>query len=472
MSNQNDVIDVTVRIGEAPVGRAGFGVAICADAGGSMSERIRYYGASADVSADELSGAITAAQATHLRAALSQRKKPARVGAAKIAYAVAQVSTATVGGTIGDGFVYTLTVNGVDYVKTAVVPTDDNDAVATELRGLINADSSAAVVASGAGAAVVLTAKVRGVAFTVVSGATGTGTLVTVATTANSSISTELDAVLAESALWYGLHLVSRAADDIIGAAVWAESNKRLHVAQTNDAAVLTATAGNLAAQLKALGYEYTHLRWHSDNAVPQAFALLADRLAYDLDAQNAPAWGAVRLAGIAADDAQVSATAKANARAQYVGTYLSMYGVACTDSDADATRMASGLFLDERIIADWLKARCEENLAAFLIRENTAGRNVPLTDRGIASLGAVVSGTLEQAVTIAHLERVIDADTDLQVSPFLVLPSRASLTSGQVAARSVPISGGGLLSGSTARVTVVLDLTSDLDLLAQLAAA
>jgi len=94
--------------------------------------------------------------------------------------AVAQVDTVTVGG--ADDGTYSISINGVTYSFVAVSKTADE--IAQGLRDAINAGSEP-VTASGAGAAVVLTADVPGVAFTTALVSNPNTNMVLVNTTAN-----------------------------------------------------------------------------------------------------------------------------------------------------------------------------------------------------------------------------------------------------------------------------------------------
>lgn len=470
MANQNDVVNADVLIGGTALSRAGFGVALCADAGGSMSERVRFYESATVVATDLAAGDITAAQATHLTAALAQ-PKVRRVAAGRISLTpVAQVNTITVGGTAASGD-YTITLNGTEYTNTATVPTDDNAAIATGLRASINGGSDP-VTASGSGADIVLTADVAGVAFVIGELAAPSGaTLTNVATTANVNVSTELDALKAASAEWFGLHLVSRTTANILAAAAWAENSGKLHVAQTSEAAVLASGSADVASQLKALGYARTHLRWYSVDATPMAFALLANRLAIDLETQAAPGWGTVRLSGVTADDAAISDTAKSIARSKRAGLYLTLFGQAATDSNAGGQRMSNNDFIDARILADWLAARITEDTAQLMLSLASLGKRIPYTDLGFAQLGTVAIKRMRQGIDLGHFEEAVD-DQDAQISPYLTLPSRASLSAGQVGERAYAYSCGALTAGGVSTVQINGVLTDDLSLLAQLAAA
>lgn len=465
-TNQNDNINAQVSIGGTLLSRAGFGTAIVADAA-PMAERIRYYQDAASVAADLADSQITAAQAAHLIGALQETPRPARVGAARISTtAVAQVVTVTVGGTatVGD---YVITINGDAYAYTAEA-LDANADIGEGLRTELAAADG--VTITGATTSIVITADVAGTAFTVAVSAPTPGTLTPVTTTANVSIATELSAVADADGDWFALHLVSRNAAAILAASAWAESARKFHLAQTSDADVLASGSGDIASQLKALGYKYSKVCWYSVDATPFAFKAIAKQLTSSPDTETIPAFGAMQLVGLTVDDANISTTGKLNARAKYVLTYLSLLGVPATDSSAGATRMASGDFVDERIIASWLEARLNENLALQLLNLRAAGRKVPYTDRGFAQLGATARALLERGIELGHFEEAVDPATDARVSPYVLLPTRASVPQSQVEARDFSFEAGALFAGAVASVGLTVTVSSDLELITSLA--
>lgn len=464
MATFDDVIQVSVLTDAAPVGRAGFGVAIVCD-GASMSERVRYYTNPSDAATDQTAGEITAAQLAHIQAAFAQNPRPARVGAGRTSFSdVAQVNTVTVGGTAVTG-TYTIPINGVDFSFAATVPTDTNADIATGLRAAINGGSEP-VTASGAGDDVIITADVAGDAFTVGTlVAPGTGTLTNVATTANQSVATELDALLAESSAWYGFNLVSRDALDIARAALWAESNARFHYAQTSDADVLTTATDDIASVLQDASYNYTKIMWYSTDSTAAAFAHLANRLAVDPDVQTT-IWDYVTLAGIANDVASLTTTQLTNLTTKNAGAYLTLGGVGATGG---GNKQSSGRFSDVQITVDWLKARLEEAHAQLLLNYSNRGSKIPFTDLGFARVGAIARGVLELGIRAGHFERQTDAQGD-EISPFVNLPARADVSAGDVSARLLRYTCGALLAGAVQQVVVTAQLTDDIATLALLA--
>lgn len=464
MATNDQIIEVNVRTDAAPVGRAGFGVALVADTGGTMTERVRFYSGASEAEIDANNGAITAAQLTHVRAAFAQSIRPASVAVGRISTTpVAQVVTVTVGGTPAEDD-YTITEGDADYTYTGEAG-DTNDDVAAGLRAALGA--APGVTVSGSGAEVILTANVAGVPFTVTTTAPAGATLVAVLTTPNVSLATELSALRAQTDSWYGLHLVSRTKANILAAAAWAESSNKMHVAQTSDADVLTASAGNVAAELAALSYNRTKIEFYSDNAAPAAFARLASFLAVDPD-QSVTLWDNYTLAGIQPDVFAISTTARTNLITQRCGYYLTLGGVGATGGGGF---MASGRYADVQLTVDWLTARLFEAHAQLMLDYAARGRRIPFTDAGFAAVASVAARVLDLAVRVGHIAELLNAQGDV-VSPYVRLPRRVDVAEADVQARRLRYTAGGLLAGGVQQLVLNVDLTDDAAQLLTLAPA
>lgn len=456
MATNDSAVQIQV-IAEAPaVSATSFGVPMIAGAC-SMSERIRFYTSTADATADELAGDISAAQLAHVSAAFAQSPRPAQVAVGRIEADVAQVNTVTVGGTIVDGQIYTITINGTPFAYTAVVPTDDNAAVATALRTAINAGSEP-VTASGASTAVVLTADVAGTPFTVTVSATGTGTLTNVATTANVSVATELAAILAANASWYGFGLISRTDLDNLRAAAWVESNNRIFAAQTSSANAANGVASNVLEQLQDASYSRTFATWYSVDATPCAFAWLAKKLAANLDVRQT-AWAHALLAGITVDDANLTTTQRANILGYNGNVYLTMGGVGSTFPG----KMASGQFVDVTTTVDWYAARTRAALIAQLQSASNSNSKIPFNDVGFTAIGATVEGVNGLAVRALHLN---------EGTTFVNLPLLSELSAGDRTSRNYPFTFGGQLTSAVLTITGTGYVSTDGVAIAALATA
>lgn len=433
MANNNSAVNIQVFADAPGVNVASFGVPMIAGAC-SMSERIRFYEDAADALADQQAGDISQAQYDAVAAGFAQAQTPSQIAVGRIEADVAQVNTVTVGGTPASTFIYTITINGTPFAHTAD-GLDDNAAIATALRALINAGAEP-VTASGASTAVILTADVAGTPFTVaVSVSNVAGTLTNVATTANVSVATELADILADNAGWYSFGLVSRTDLDNLRAAAWVESNNRIFGAQTSSATALAGTAGNILLQLQALAYTRTFALWYSDDAIPACFAWTSFKTAADLDVR-ATAWAHAPLVGIVADDEEMTSTDRLNILNAGGNVYLTLDGVGVTFNG----KMVGGAFIDVTTTVDWYGARVREALTQELINASARNSKIPYNDQGFSVIGNAVDGVNGQAVRAKHLN---DGTT------FVNLPLRRSLSSGNVTARNYPFTFGGQLTSA-----------------------
>jgi hypothetical protein len=80
---------------------------------------------------------------------------------------------------------------------------------------------------------------------------------------ADVSLAAGLTAIKAAEPDWYGLAVDVRSSTDVQAVSAWANAQFALYVAQNKDAAVLTATAGNCLATLKAANHKRTVFLWH-----------------------------------------------------------------------------------------------------------------------------------------------------------------------------------------------------------------
>lgn len=464
MATFDNAVNIIIRTDGAPVGRAGFSSAIIVDAQQGSTERLLFFSSVAEAQAAQTGSQITAAQLAHITAGFSQQNRPAMIGAGRGDADVAQVDTVTVGGTPADTETFTITINGTDYTATAAGG-DDAAAVATKLRTALAAVPG--VTVGGAGADVTLTATVAGTPFTTTTSTTSAaGTLSLVNTTASASIATGLAAILEENAAgWYGFGLVSRSALDLQRAAAWAEANQRFFIAQSSDSDILSAVDTDVFSVLQSAGYHYTKLFWYSNNAAAPAFALLTDRLSNDPDVRTT-IWDFVPLAGITPDVDNITTTQLANLTSKNGGAYLTLAGVGVTGG---GNRQASGRFSDVQITVDWYRARLDEAHANLLISASRRGTKIPYTDTGFEQVGAVARGVLELGIRAGHFEAATD-DEGAEISPFVRLPRRSTLSGPDVDARRLRYTSGALLAGAVQGVELTSDLTDNLETLAQLA--
>lgn len=449
MATFDSNVQVTITTDAAPVGRAGFGIPLVADAA-SMTERIRFYNSAAEAAADALAGEITTAQSNAIAAGFAQSVRPAQIAAGRVAAETAQVTTLTVGGTAVTG-TYSFTVNGDLIEFAATVPTDTNDDIGAGLRAdATTVLSGSGIVVSGATNQIILTGVV-GEPFVVAAlTAPGTGTLTQVTTDAV-TIGDELDAIVAENGDWYGLTLVSRTKLTILHAAAWVETQPRIFVTQSSDADVLTSATTDVASELQGASYNRTALLYYPTNTTYADMAWLANRLAADLDVRQT-VWYGVTLVG-PTPSTGISSTAKSNALGKNANLYLTQGTVGATGQGL----MASGRNIDEQTTIDWLIARVFEAITQLILNESNALRKIPYTDEGFAQIESVTRGVLSRAVRAQHLSPSASG-----IPPYIDMPTLAEIAPADRSARLLRFSFGGLFTSAVREVRVTGALTTD----------
>ena len=435
-------VTVTVTTDGAPIGRAGFGTPLVVDAA-SMAERIRFYTSAAAAAADVTAGEITAAQGTAIALAFSQRVRPRRVAAGRVAAETSQVTTLTVGGTAVTG-TYSFLVNGDLVEFAATVPTDTNSDIGAGLRAdATTVLAGSGIVVTGATTSIILTG-VAGEPFAVTAlTAPGTGTLTQITTDAV-TIGGELDAIVAENGDWYGLTLVSRTKLTILHAAAWTETQPRIFIAQSSDADILTTANTDIAYELEQLAYQRTAVLYYPTNGTYADLAWLANRLAADLDVQQT-VWYSVTLVGVT-PTSSLSETQKTNVLNKNANLYLTQGGLGSTGNGL----MASGQDIDEITTIDWVVARIREAITQLFLTESNALRKVPFTEEGFSQIASVVNPVLQRGVAAEHFALSASGD-----GPFVDMPTLAAVDPADRAARLLRFSFYALLAGAIRSVSV-----------------
>ncbi len=122
------------------------------------------------------------------------------------------------------------------------------------------------------------------------------GLLAVLDQTPDAGVAADLDAILNTSQDWYGFSLTVPSTLEIIAAAAWAETNKRLFVPQTIDTGVATLTSGTVADTLKTAGYKYTGLLYSGVVGEMAGYAWIGNRFPLQAGAEN---WMFAQLVGV-----------------------------------------------------------------------------------------------------------------------------------------------------------------------------
>lgn len=397
MADLNANVQVTVTTDAPPVSQAGFGVPLfAADAvslGGGFVERVRYYSTNDEAQAD---ADLSEAAKNALQSMFSQNPHVDSAAVGRVEADEAQVDTVTFTGTTAVAAeVFTITINGTDYTFPAVGG-ETPAALATALAPLVDADPDVSAVDSGGGV-VTITADVAGDSFTTAVSTDSVGIAMAQATTnENVNIGSELDAIVAESADWYGLCIESRDATHIERAAAWTESAGRFFVAQSSDSDILTAATTDIVSTLAGLSYTRTLVCYHATDTQYEDAALLGLKLAANPD-EITTFWKYATLAGISVDD--LTATQRDNVIAKGGNVYLTFFGQAAIANGY----MVNGNPADLLITLDWVTARIREAIAQRFLSASNANDKIPYTDAGIQIFSAIVRKVLAVGEAIGH---------------------------------------------------------------------
>lgn len=265
----------------------------------------------------------------------------------------------------------------------------DSSTVANGLMTLINAGSepvTASLTGSSPDEDLKLTADVAGTPFTTVVSTN----LTLVHTTANSGITDNLDAIVASGDLggsWYALISMYRTETDILAAAAWVESNKKIYIACNDDADVITSATDDVASLLQDAAYARTAFLWSEDEANFPDAACLGRMLPTE---PGTATWAFKTLAGITIDE--LTDTEIAYLKAKNANYYTEVGGVNITRDG----KVAEGEWLDVIRGIDWIEARMEENIYSLIVSVD----KIPFTNPGIAQVVNQVEQILNQAVT------------------------------------------------------------------------
>lgn len=403
----SDIVNVTISRTGRSVARAGFGVPMILGLNLPGPDLIKYYGDLDEVADDFLTSDAEYIAANRM---FAQSPAPSRIAIGKRSANVAQVVTFTPNVSLQAIQDFEVTINGTLYsFESDADPTPAE--VVTGLIALINAGSHP-VTASGT-TTLIVTADVAGQAFTYASSANMPGVL----TTPNTSVTEALNAIvdLANGRDWYALMLTSRVEIDILNAAAWVETQRRIFVACSDAAAVITNSTSDVASQLQDLSYFRTAYLFSEDqDAFPDA-AWLGRCLPTDPGSET---WKFKTLVGIDADE--LTSSEEGFAQGKNANIYTEVAGVSITSEGV----MAGGEFIDVVRFIDFLTARIEENVYSAMINVD----KIPFTDGGIAVIENEIKAVLANGVAVGGLS----ADP----APEVVVPKAADVLPADKAAR------------------------------------
>lgn len=203
---------------------------------------------------------------------------------------------------------------------------------------------------------------------------------------------------------WYITNIESRVDADILEVAAWTTDERgRVYKAQSASADLLAGTPGNIAEQLKTLGYTRTSLWYHGTSTGANGYldgAVSSSGGGMNLDTPGGVGIWAYRSleqgTPVTLYDA-VTSTQATNIYADNANLFGRNLGLSFTSKGT----MAAGAprFIDVTTTVDWVKARIDEAVLTLFVSAN----KIPYTDGGLNQLASVIQGVLDDGVTFGH---------------------------------------------------------------------
>lgn len=403
MSDIDDIVNVNVIVQDTVPDAPSFDTALlCGYHVAWLDDLVRTYSAAADMLLD----GFTATDDLYLAASAfkSQANAPSNFKIGRLTHAYAQTIELTPTRT-DQGFVYKGgLVGGIPWTYT--VPVSATTAtVCTAIAALLTGLTAGGTATGTSGTKIVWTTTTAG---KLVSFAPGKG-IKLIDTTADAGMASDLAAILAEDAAWYGLTIAPSSRLNVKAAAAFAEANQKIFLGKTADwdSADATIVSGDLGTELVGLSYTRTWVIWHGYIAGTEWID--AAWMASTLSFQPGNATTAFKtLAGITAD--KLSAGQVAGLKAKRISRYMSQGGLAITYEG----RTPSKRFIDLTRFVDWLKITMQ--LAVFTVLYQNP--KVPYEESGLTQVEGAIRGTLKQGQTAPNNGLAKDTDPTVTIPP------------------------------------------------------
>jgi hypothetical protein len=396
MSSVSEVVTVTIEIKDAAVSQAGFGTPLIAGHHTYWPELVRTFS-----DADEMTLAPLSMPTTHpiYRTALalkSQNPCPPQFKVGKCA-GVTQQTVALTPSTPVSGEVFSLEVDGVAVSVTASeTPTiaEITASLAIEINDVPN-------VTATAGATTVTVVSDVATESHRFENLSPNLTFKDNTPDSTPGIATDLAAIRAYDADWYGLLLDDSSDAVITAAAAWAEAQTVILFVNPSDSEIKSGSVtDDVGSDLQTAGYNRTVTLFHGKPAQCAAAAWAGRMLP---KAPGSATWANKSLAGV--DKSPLSDSDRGVLRGKNVNYYVDVKGIGFTLDG----RAASGRYIDITHGIDWFDARVSERIVALLANND----KVAYTDKGIELVRAQVLGQILEGISAT----LIDGDAPYSVT-------------------------------------------------------
>lgn len=422
MANLDRVVNVQISLNTTGISVEGFNTMLAVGAHAHSLARVETYTSASDM----ITAGFSDTDPLYLAAvdAFSQTPRPrqVKIGRRQAASVAVTVASLTSAGT------YRVTISHLDdngnviekvYSYTNTGGTSGN--ILTGLKEQIDADSKAAVTTVVSTDTLTLTTKDGG-AFVVSTSANMAQSVASVTET----IPQTMAAIQSYDNDWYGWVLASREQADIMAAANWTESVRKLFGTAIAEAGAYNPESTTDTGYLLYNGnYFRTFWFYHKDaaNDFPEA-AVMARCFAI---LPGGETWANKKLAGVTTDpltETQYIAITKKNGN-----TFERFRNISITQNG----KVAAGEWIDVIRFRDWLQEEITVNVFNALVNSD----KIPYTDEGIAIIEAQIRQALELGTRrggIAPIE--YDEDGNQNFGYTINVPLSSSISANQKATR------------------------------------
>lgn len=416
MGNLSDIAKINVSTASVGIKQAGFGTILIVDYHTRFAERVRTYTTLDGMISDGFTVNDAAYKAA--AAAFAQNPQPERVKIGRRANAPdLQVDLTP---QVLNSKRYQVEITGPAGLTGTVYYDSDATATAAEIvAGLVSAINTAAlgVTATNQTTFVRCKAASAGLWFGVkVSDLT---LLDAQQTHADPGIAADLAAIVLADSDFYGLSLTTSCKAEVVAAASWVESNKRLMIIGSQDFDLLTGSTSDTASTLKTATQYRSKVLFGSDPRQFGAFAWLARNFAFD---PGASTFEHQRLSSVSSE--ALTDTQFTNLKTKNGSAVIDYGGVGLTTN----SKTAAGEWLDVIRDRDAFEADLQVRIVTTVANASAAGKKIPFTDAGASVLEADVRGALTAAIASGFLSG--------SPAPIVNVPTVASVSAPDRAAR------------------------------------
>lgn len=248
----------------------------------------------------------------------------------------------------------------------------------------------------------------------------------------DTTITDTLNAIKDADNDWYGIVDTEHVKATQLLVAAWAEANKKIYFAGSQEADIVDTTDAadttSLAAQFKAATYARSSCLYltAADTLYPDA-ALFGKLLPKDPGSYTAKF---KTLAGITVDaltDTQIK-----NGTDKFANVYTTIGGVNIIQNGT----VAANEWIDNIIFIDWLEARIIESVYGGLVNND----KIPFTDAGIAAIQSLITEPLELGQTRGGISPLAKDSEGNQIGGFVVtVPKLEDVPTADRIARNLP---------------------------------